>query len=215
MKGTVKEAFEAQEKRINGLLQLNSKKAPETYEVPEGSIWADEAQAEATKPILDMFKESGVGQEHATLFMDLLGEFQAATVELATKGNQVDLMNEWNLTGEAFDARLNEVAQWGQENLDADEYERYRAGGQRGILDLEGRMLRNREQPSWKPRKDNDMPEGAMSEDQVREIMSSKAYKDPNEEGHAEARKKVRDHFVATTEDPHKIVARGKHQRTG
>lgn len=213
--GTVKDALEAAEKRINGLRSLNEKKAPEAYEVPAETIWADEANKEFTTPVLDMFKENGVPQEHATMFMEMLGEFQQATVEMATQANKVSLMDEWNLTGEAFKSKFDEVNAWANENLEPEVFAEYAKRGERGILDVEARMLRTRESPTWKPGGEKTTTPGAMTEDQVKEIMGSDAYKDSTNEGYAEARAKVRAHFVATTPDALEgIGSGGKHDRT-
>jgi hypothetical protein len=207
----VKDALEAAEKRIKGFLA----KAPESYEVAEDSWFADEANAEAAKPVLDMLKQVGANQEVASGVMDMFSDLAGAMAEVAGKGQQVDLMNHWGLTGDEFQGRLDAVNAWANENLEPETFDALAAMGPNGIIMAESQMLRSREGALWKPGGGEQVATGELSDDQVKEIMQSDAYQNENAEGHADARAKVRAHFVATTPDPTKPVLTGKHVRAG
>lgn len=117
--------------------------APETYDFGDsGKDWDEKT----TGAVADIFKGGNCSQEQVAYLMPHLME---ATEGLSTIKANVELMERWNLTGEAFKAKEADIVTWAKANLPPESYARYAEAGAQGMLEVEGLMALNKEKPLW------------------------------------------------------------------
>ena len=181
VKGSVKDLIDSAEERTKGLRQLLNDKgytAPEEYAVAEDSMWGKEEVKEVIAPVFELFKTLDMTQAQADGMMEMLGDFQASSIEAATKANELDLVNHWNLTGEAFKEHLGKVNAWANENLPAETFKQYATMGTAGVIAAENAMLRNSEQGIYKGPTIDEVIPGVLSTDEVSTLQMGEAYSD-------------------------------------
>jgi hypothetical protein len=203
VKGSIKELFESQEGRLAGLRKVISEKgyaAPEKYEVPDDSMWAQPDNKDMVEPLYEVFKGLDMSQSQVDGTLDLLAEVSNAMAETAKKAQQVDLMDTWGLTGEAYKARFDEVAAWAKENTDPIVYEGLRKMGANGVEVAYDMMMSKREGALYKGPDSSTETTGLLAPEELATIQSSEAYTDPNHKDHKAVKAKVREHMKIVTE---------------
>jgi hypothetical protein len=202
-KGTVKDALTMADERVRGMRKLMNEKgqaAPEEYKVGEDTQWAQEGMNEVLKDLFPVFKEMELTQSQVDGTLGILSEVSTAMAELAKEANKVNLMDHWNLTGDDFKARLNEVAAWSKENMDEETYEKLRGMGPQGIIIAENHMLGSRERPMYKQPGSSETETGLLSTAELAEIQDNPAYGDPNHKDHAALKARTQKHFALVAE---------------
>lgn len=116
---------------------------PEAYEFGDAAKEWDQQTAQAVQA---EFRALGLSQDQAAKALPKLVEMADA---LNTANSKKALMDEWNLTGPAFEGRLDQVGKWGAERLPTDVYERFRGMGVHGVLAVEALMKAGTEMPVW------------------------------------------------------------------
>ncbi len=136
--GTIKEALDA----LTAAREAAT--VPEAYDFGEaGAKW----DADTVAAITADFREVGIPQ---SMVPKAVEKIALMAVEVAAATARADLMTAWNVTGEAFDAKLGQVAEWGKTHLPADVYATFRAMGPHGLQAVDSMMRAKWETPLWK-----------------------------------------------------------------
>jgi len=110
------------------------------------------------------------------------------------KGSKADLMDEWGVTGDQFDARFDTVNKWASKNLPEDVLKTFAGMGIHGIKAAEAMMNSKSENKIWKG---EDLPEVMLTANQVVALQASEAYTDKYHPDHEATVKQVQDFFAA------------------